>query len=68
MVQLLQGAYNITITAQTAANVQLLCLQVDFTIKPPVPPPAVEMEIESEEAAEQVQEVQAGRMKHVQIS
>ncbi|KAK9849124.1 hypothetical protein WJX84_009227 [Apatococcus fuscideae] len=32
------GAYNITITAQTTANVQLLCLQVDFQIQPPVPP------------------------------
>ena len=67
---MLQGAYNVTITAQTESNVQLLCLQVDFVIKPLVPPspPANEVSIESEEAAQQVQEVEAGRRRQVIIS
>ena len=60
----LQGAYNVTITAQNTANVQLLCLQIDFEIKPPTPP----METESDEAAAQVQEVSAARQRQTVVS
>ncbi|KAK9827503.1 hypothetical protein WJX74_006299 [Apatococcus lobatus] len=58
------GAYNVTITAQNTANVQLLCLQIDFEIKPPTPP----TDIESEASAAQVQEVSAARQRQVVVS
>lgn len=58
------GAYNVTITAQTTANVQLLCLQIDFEIKPPTPP----VEVEGDEVAAQVREVAAARQHRMVVS